>query len=417
MCIRDRDIAKKNPLRGALLIIDFAIIARAVYKLLEARWKYKYIPKEPSRKPIRVWVDGVFDMMHFGHANMLRQARAVGDYLVVGVNSDETVRLQKGTTPVMTEDERYLAVAACKWVDLVVPGTPYVMDSDYIAYVTETYKIDLFVHGDDPCFDAQGNDCYAQVKAEGRFRTVKRTEGVSSTELVGRMLLMTKDHHKGGYKKLSSAANSEDEREHLPSVESFGTTPKFKTRVHHFLPTTRRINQFSKGKAPLPTDKIVYVDGTWDLFHPGHIEFMRKAKELGDFLLVGICDDETVNKHKGSNWPIMDLHERTLCVLSCRYVDEVIIGAPWEVSKDLITTMNVQVVVHGTQTSSKSIRDPYHVAKELGLYQEIDSPSILHTEEIVARILKQKDSYEKKYQSKAKKEEEYMENKKYVAEI
>lgn len=73
------------------------------------------------------------------------------------------------------------------------------------------------------------------------------------------------------------------------------------------------------------------------MFHSGHIETLkyvlfgtrkadfnnkcihsRAAKELGDFLLVGIHDDYTVNKHKGRNFPIMNLHERTLSVLSCR---------------------------------------------------------------------------------------------------
>ena len=44
----------------------------------------------------------------------------------------------------------------------------------------------------------------------------------------------------------------------------------------------------------------------------------------------------------------MNLHERSLSVLACRYVGEVIIGAPWEVSKDTITTFNISLVVHGT---------------------------------------------------------------------
>jgi hypothetical protein len=42
--------------------------------------------------------------------------------------------------------------------------------------------------------------------------------------------------------------------------------------------------------------------------------------------------------HRGANHPIMHLHERSLSVLACRYVDEVIIGAPWEVSKDMVLT-------------------------------------------------------------------------------
>jgi bifunctional ADP-heptose synthase (sugar kinase/adenylyltransferase) len=67
--------SNNSPLRMFLLTIDLIIAARTIYKLLEVRWKWKYIPRVPERKPIRVWVDGVFDMMHFGHANMLRQGR------------------------------------------------------------------------------------------------------------------------------------------------------------------------------------------------------------------------------------------------------------------------------------------------------------------------------------------------------
>ncbi len=53
----------------------------------------------------RIWVDGCFDMMHFGHANLLRQARELGDSLVVGVHSDAEIMKHKGI-PVMNEQER-----------------------------------------------------------------------------------------------------------------------------------------------------------------------------------------------------------------------------------------------------------------------------------------------------------------------
>ena len=44
-----------------------------------------------SRKPIRIWMDGCFDMMHYGHMNAFRQGKSLGTYLVVGINSDETI--------------------------------------------------------------------------------------------------------------------------------------------------------------------------------------------------------------------------------------------------------------------------------------------------------------------------------------
>lgn len=63
-------------------------------------------PKSKGKKSkVRVYMDGCFDMMHYGHANALRQARALGDELVVGVVSDEEIKANKGP-PVMSMDER-----------------------------------------------------------------------------------------------------------------------------------------------------------------------------------------------------------------------------------------------------------------------------------------------------------------------
>lgn len=73
-------------------------------------------------RPIRVYLDGCFDMMHYGHANALRQAKGVGDELIVGLVPDDEVEKYKGCKPVLTEDERLILLKAIKWVDEVQIG-------------------------------------------------------------------------------------------------------------------------------------------------------------------------------------------------------------------------------------------------------------------------------------------------------
>ncbi|KAJ3170665.1 Ethanolamine-phosphate cytidylyltransferase [Geranomyces variabilis] len=343
-----------------------------------------------GKKPVRIWVDGCFDMMHFGHANALRQAKQFGDFLVVGVHSDAEITHHKGPT-VMTEQERYAAVAACKWVDLVVPDAPYLTSLE----VMDKYDCDFCVHGDDITTLADGTDCYQLVKDAGRYRECKRTQGVSTTELVGRMLLMSREHLRT--RPGSAARNAQN----LENFTGGGAT------ASHFLPTTRRLGQFADGREPKAGDKVVYVDGGFDLFHVGHIEFLKKAKALGDYLLVGVHDDQVVNTIKGSNYPIMNLHERVLSVLSCRYVDEVIIGAPYSVTKDVLEKVySVHVVVHGSTAIDADTdgQDPYKLPKELGIYKAVESPQeSLTTDTIVDRIIEHRTLYEARNRRKAEK--------------
>lgn len=61
------------------------------------------------------------------------------------------------------------------------------------------------------------------------------------------------------------------------------------------------------------------------MFHP---VAPQAARAQGDFLLVGLHPDESVQERRGPHLPIMNVHERSLSVLSCKFVDEVIIGAP-----------------------------------------------------------------------------------------
>lgn len=255
-------------------------------------------------------------MVHFGHANQLRQAKAMGDQLVVGVHSDEEITRHKGP-PVFSEQERYKMVRAIKWVDEIVEAAPYITTLETM----DKHNCDYCVHGNDITLDEHGLDTYRYVKASGRYKECQRTEGVSTTDIVGRMLLLTKSHHqrsddesdssinstRSGQPQRSSSSSSGGHNNHSPWT---GKSP--------FLPTTQKIIQFAEGRDPQPGDKIIYVAGSFDLFHVGHVDFLEAAKAEGDYLIVGLHTDQTVNKRYGSNHPIMNLHERVLSVLACK---------------------------------------------------------------------------------------------------
>lgn len=342
-------------------------------------------------------------MMHYGHANALRQAKELCEYLVVGVHSDAEVTRHKGI-PVMKENERYAAVRGCKWVDEVVEDAPYVTTLE----VMDQFNCEVCVHGDDLSTDADGKDTYQIVKDAGRFVECRRTQGVSTTELVGRMLLMSNESHADSCIEESETESNEPKK---AKVSNFaGTNPKspYTSGVSHFLTTSKRVLQFSNSKEPATGDRIIYVDGGFDLYNLGHIEFLKEAKKLGNYLLVGVHDDETIRRVRGPKFPLMNLNERVLSVLSCRYVDEVVIGAPYSVTKDLLEKIyKVDLVVHGTAPvlADANGQDPYTLPKELGIYKEISTAhSGLTYLTIIERIVANRFAYEERNRKKEAKE-------------
>ena len=88
----------------------------------------------------------------------------------------------------------------------------------------------------------------------------------------------------------------------------------------------------------------------------------------------------------------MNLHERVLSVLACRFVDEVVIGAPWAVTKQILSGMKIDVVAHGTASDYTANHakppDAYDLPRALGLYREFASlHPALTTTTLVERIL------------------------------
>jgi ethanolamine-phosphate cytidylyltransferase len=130
----------------------------------------------------RVYVDMVGDLFHAGHVSLLRDARRHGDWLIVGVLSDDTTSSYK-RRPIMTLDERVAVIQACRYVDEVIPDAPYSLTEDFL----EEHAITVVVHGDDLTPEA-ARTVYGPAVDSGRFIVVERSNDISTTQLIQRVL-------------------------------------------------------------------------------------------------------------------------------------------------------------------------------------------------------------------------------------
>lgn len=159
-------------------------------KLPRAKGKKRQCPTElplgedPNR-PVRLYADGVFDMFHFGHAKLLEQCKKMykHTYLIVGVSGDEETHRLKGKT-VMTEFERTESVRHCKWADEVICPCPWTLSLDFIA----EHSIDFVCHDEIPYSSGGSEDIYAVIKKAGHFKATQRTDGISTSDLILRLV-------------------------------------------------------------------------------------------------------------------------------------------------------------------------------------------------------------------------------------
>lgn len=125
------------------------------------------------------YTTGVYDMFHIGHLNVIRRAKELCDYLIVGVSTDELVQKEKNKTPVIPYEERAQIVAAIRYVDQVVPQ----IDKNKMG-AWEKYHFDKMFVGS----DWEGTPQW--LKFEKQFAPLNveivylpHTDGISSTQL------------------------------------------------------------------------------------------------------------------------------------------------------------------------------------------------------------------------------------------
>ena len=128
-----------------------------------------------------VFTNGCFDMLHSGHLSLLEQAKSHGDLLIVGVNSDNSVRKLKGEgRPVISESERVSALLALRSVDYVI-----VFDDETPLEIITTLNPSVLVKGNDYAIEDIVGASFVMSNG-GKIVSINRTEGISTTSLIER---------------------------------------------------------------------------------------------------------------------------------------------------------------------------------------------------------------------------------------
>jgi ethanolamine-phosphate cytidylyltransferase len=224
-------------------------------------------------------------------------------------------------------------------------------------------------------------------------------------DLVGRMLLCTRNHLIPPYSTIFEQPKT---TEMLRNYSSPPSGSGIGTSVYRY--SNETLIPLVQGIQPSPSQKIIYVDGTFDLFTPGHVELLRlvHTSTESSYVVVGIHDDYTVNKIKGYNYPIMNLLERSLVVLQCKYISALVISAPYTPSKSYLTEALGRVapveVWHGPTKviEVEGEGDPYADAKEMGLLRLVEKHrwDDISAGKIVDRILNRRLEFEERQRKK-----------------
>ena len=116
----------------------------------------------------------------------------------------------------------------------------------------------------------------------------------------------------------------------------------------------------------------------------------------------------------------MNLHERVLSVLSCRYVDDVLIDAPYVITPEMVASLDIAEVVHGTNSDDIGVLSHsgddlyearYKYPREAGIFTMIESPSNFKLRNIVQRIQKNQEAFQSKFERKIRAENDFYKDK------
>lgn len=278
----------------------------------------------------------------------MRQAKALGSHLTVGVVSDAEVCKYK-VPCVLSLQERCELVRSVRWVNEVIPGVGHELDEGFTQMLRLHCGISIIVNGDEQYNLPSGNDPYAWPKKAGMYWAIPRTKGISTTDIVRALLTNTS----------------------VPRNPAPLCLPPWEAKPD-----------------------AVYVDGAFDCLHLGHIAFLKEARKHGSRVVVGLHSDDAVRARRGRD-PVMCLEDRARSIAECKYVDGVLPASPVKLTHTFLDAIGATHVARGAvHETCVPDRDRYKSVCTKLVY--VLSPSNMTLATLQRRILEHADRYEHK---------------------
>jgi rfaE bifunctional protein nucleotidyltransferase chain/domain len=141
-----------------------------------------------------------------------------------------------------------------------------------------------------------------------------------------------------------------------------------------------------RSKLKASNNKVVFTNGVFDLIHAGHVDYLSKAKKLGDILIVGLNSDDSVRRIKGEKRPILKQEERAFILSNLKPVDYVVLFDE-ETPEKLISEIIPDILVKGADWAIEKIAGKDVVEKNGGKVMNIEFVNDQSTSKIINLIV------------------------------
>jgi len=288
-----------------------------------------YIEKEKVKTIVYTTIAAT--LFHYGHLRLLEDANELGDFHICGVLTDKAIKSYKEKS-ITNLKERKSIISSLRCVDLAIA-------QNRLDPTENLRKI----------YDQFNNPKIILVCGTNW----KRVPGAEFVKSVGGKIVQ------------------------LPFYEKLSK----KNLVNNFLSPIKNLKIEKRNKK----EKVVYTAGTWDLFHVGHLNILKKSRALGTKLIVGVSTDELVASYK-KNFPIVPYEHRLELIKNCPYVDEVIKQNKKILGIEQLKSIGMDVLTIGDDWKGKYLEGLEWAKKQ----PNIDIIYLPYTKEVSSTHLKKK---------------------------